>query len=196
MSEELGSRRDTEITEKSELLEDFIHTKYGYCYYEVEEGRVPIIYNLYVHPEYRRSGHAKKLLNYVIEQIRSLGYMGKIDIEALPREQSISRNDLANFYEGMGLHVVENSPVNELAAEVEHLRKLIDDSFAFHPRAMKLIRKRKNFIVIAEDEPYFMVAYTMIRANEKENGRWTMEDEEAYQSFIIHPVGNEVGGEK
>jgi hypothetical protein len=109
-----------------EMEENFIHTKYGYCYYEVEAGRAPIIFNLYVHPEYRRTGQARKLIAYVINQIRSLGYTGKIDIEALPREQSISREDLANFYEGLGLHVVDNSPVNELASEVERLKAYTD----------------------------------------------------------------------
>lgn len=37
---------------------------------------------------------------------------------------------------------------------------------AFHPRAVKLLRKQKNFIVIAEDEPYFAEAYSLIRKNE------------------------------
>lgn len=50
----------------------------------------------------------------------------------------------------------------------------------FHPRAMKLIRKRKNFIVIAEDEPYYFSVYSLIRKNEKEKGTWTEADENIY----------------
>jgi len=50
----------------------------------------------------------------------------------------------------------------------------------FHPRAMKLLRKRKNFLVIAEDEPYFLDVYREIRKHEKESGRWTEDDEKYY----------------
>ena len=48
----------------------------------------------------------------------------------------------------------------------------------FHPRAVKLLRKQKPFIVIAIDEPYFMKAYDMIRLNEMGKGTWTDEDEQ------------------
>jgi len=48
------------------INDDFIHNKFGYCYYEIEPGKNPIIFNLYVHPEYRRKGHAKQILEYVI----------------------------------------------------------------------------------------------------------------------------------
>lgn len=52
----------------------------------------------------------------------------------------------------------------------------------FHPRAFKLIQKRKNFLVVAEDEPYFIMVYDEIRYREKENGGWTEEDERIYQA--------------
>jgi hypothetical protein len=51
----------------------------------------------------------------------------------------------------------------------------------FHPRAVKLMRKRKNFIVISEDEPYFRSCYNLIRTNECLKGTWTFEDEQAYR---------------
>jgi len=51
---------------------------------------------------------------------------------------------------------------------------------SFHPRAMKLMRKRKNFLVIAEDEPYFLDVYREIRKHEQKSGRWTEEDEIYY----------------
>lgn len=62
---------------------------------------------------------------------------------------------------------------------------------AFHPRAVKLLRKQKNFIVIAEDEPYFAEAYSLIRKNEMSKGTWTEEDERIYQSaqHSVHPTG-------
>jgi len=63
----------------------------------------------------------------------------------------------------------------------------------FHPRAMKLISKRKNFLVIAEHEPYFMKAYAMIRKNEKANGTWSDEDERNYKA-AEHRVHQTAGG--
>jgi GNAT superfamily N-acetyltransferase len=91
-----------------EINDDFIHTKYGYCYFELEEGKCPIIFNLYVHPEYRRKGHARKLLQYVINEIMQTGYKGEIDIEAAPRENSIDRENLSCFYSALGLTVINN----------------------------------------------------------------------------------------
>jgi len=49
-----------------------------------------------------------------------------------------------------------------------------------HPRAIKLLRKQKPFIVIAEDEPYYLKAYGMIRENEQAKGTWTPEDEACF----------------
>lgn len=51
----------------------------------------------------------------------------------------------------------------------------------FHPRAWKLMEKKKNFVVVAEDEPYYMEVYTIIRTNETAKGRWTAFDEQLYQ---------------
>lgn len=50
----------------------------------------------------------------------------------------------------------------------------------FHPRAVKLLRKRKTFIVIAVDEPYFIKAFDMIRQYEKRKGTWTKDDDFAF----------------
>lgn len=54
----------------------------------------------------------------------------------------------------------------------------------FHPRAMKLMRKQKNFLVVAEDEPYFERVYSTIRENELEKGTWSKEDERRYQESL------------
>lgn len=51
----------------------------------------------------------------------------------------------------------------------------------FHPRAIKLFRKKKNFLVISEDEQYYTLTYAMIRAHEFAFGTWTEEDEKAYK---------------
>ncbi len=51
---------------------------------------------------------------------------------------------------------------------------------AFHPRAAKLMHKRKNFVVVAEDEPYFRQVYATIRAHEMDMDRWTGDDEKRF----------------
>jgi GNAT superfamily N-acetyltransferase len=85
--------------------ENFIHTKHGYCYYALGEN--PIIYGLYVEPEYRRQGHARDFLRYSIYAIRATGYAGEIKIEAAPREGSVDLPSLVCFYQAMGLTVIQ-----------------------------------------------------------------------------------------
>lgn len=83
--------------------EDFIHTKFGYCYYELTP--VPFIYNLYVYEKYRRMGHSRKLLGMVIAEIRESGYDGVIHIEAQPVENNVALDVLVKLYESLGLEV-------------------------------------------------------------------------------------------
>lgn len=60
-----------------------------------------------------------------------------------------------------------------------------DDAFEkLHPRALKLMRKKKDFIVVADDEPYYLDAYKTIRAQEKQKGTWTEMDEKVFQSKV------------
>jgi hypothetical protein len=72
----------------------------------------------------------------------------------------------------------------EILAELQTSRQTLAGMNNFHPRAMKLMRKRKNFIVIAEDEPYFRGAYDMIRSHEATLGKWTAGDEIEYHFSI------------
>jgi GNAT superfamily N-acetyltransferase len=85
--------------------ENFIQTKYGYCFYSL--GNLTFIYNLYVHPQYRRCGHSRGLLRLVINEIRKSGYKGAIFIQAEPREDSIVLSDLMKYYKSMGLVIYE-----------------------------------------------------------------------------------------
>lgn len=85
--------------------ENFIQTKFGYCFYCLE-GQ-PLIYNLYTHQKYRRSGHAKRLIRQVISEIRRAGYNCQIGVEVSPRENSIPPKALLKFYENMGLEIKE-----------------------------------------------------------------------------------------
>lgn len=75
--------------------------------------------------------------------------------------------------EGMRSLREENAVLQARIAELE-------SAMAFHRRAAKLMQKRKPFIVIAEDEPYYWQVYGMIRAREMEIDRWTAEDEDLY----------------
>jgi len=86
--------------------QNFYHDKYGYCYYLIEENKKPIIFNLYIEPEHRRKGHARKHLQFVIGKIREAGYLGKIQIETMPREDSIDVGKLSALYESMGLEII------------------------------------------------------------------------------------------
>lgn len=67
------------------------------------------------------------------------------------------------------------------AKEVAGLRSALE----FHPRAAKLMRKQKNFLVVAIDEPYFADVYNLIRDNEKKKGTWTSEDEQLWRDALL-----------
>ena len=86
--------------------ENFIQNKFGYCFYSIHEQHC-VVYNLYVHPIYRKLGHSKKLLNYVINEIRETGYTGKIQIRADPQESSIGLNELIAYYTRMGFEIIQ-----------------------------------------------------------------------------------------
>jgi len=86
-------------------MEDFIQTRFGWCYFEVGESSA-LIYGLFVHPEYRGQGKAKRLLTLAISEIRDTGYGGDIGIEAVPKEAGIDAERLVSFYTSMGLKIL------------------------------------------------------------------------------------------
>jgi hypothetical protein len=51
-------------------------------------------------------------------------------------------------------------------------------------RAGKLLWKKKPFIVIANDEPYYLDVYATIREHEQNKGTWTEECERQYQEAV------------
>jgi GNAT superfamily N-acetyltransferase len=87
--------------------EQFIQTESGYCYYDVT-GEKPVVYNLFVNPDSRGHGKARKLLELVIRIIRDTGYTGDILIEAKPMEKVGDKQHLRRFYESMGLVVIKD----------------------------------------------------------------------------------------
>lgn len=70
-----------------------------------------MIYGLFVHPEYRTQGKAKRLLMLVINEIRDTGYSGDIEIEAIPKEDGIDLDRLILFYTSMGLKVLNRDVI-------------------------------------------------------------------------------------
>lgn len=85
--------------------QNFVHNKYGWCYYETTSPRMALIYNLYVKKEYRRQGKARHLIELVLAELNTMG-IKKFDIKVEPYEDSISVEDLIKFYESMGLRVI------------------------------------------------------------------------------------------
>lgn len=47
-------------------------------------------------------------------------------------------------------------------------------------RLRRLLSGDKPFIVVVNDEPYFLEVYSLIRENERIKGTWTPECEDAY----------------
>ena len=86
--------------------ENFIHNKYGYCYYSIEADNTAMIYNLYVEPEYRQKGCAENLIQLAIGEILKAGYNKEIQIEARPKEDNINIENLIAFYKRMGLKIL------------------------------------------------------------------------------------------
>ncbi len=101
---------------KIKLYEDnLIENEFGYCHYifedewNSEENKAEIyaiIYDLYIYEEFRRKGKAREILETIIKLIRETDYDDEIFISAEPREDSISENDLKNFYDSLGLTII------------------------------------------------------------------------------------------
>ena len=93
--------------------DNFIHDRYGYCYYSLDPEKTPVVYNLYTEPEYRRLGWGRKHLQHVINLIRDAGCVGAIDVVVQPREDSIAFADLEAFYKSLGLHIITQNTNTE-----------------------------------------------------------------------------------
>ena len=83
-----------------------IKNKYGKCEYEFKDDYVHI-FNLFVLPKHRKKGVATKLLKTAIRHIRRTGWIGEIQIVAIPIEKSINIDRLKKFYVKMGLRVFD-----------------------------------------------------------------------------------------
>jgi len=83
-----------------------IKNKWGECEYEFKDNYVHI-FNLFVLPDHRKKGIAKKLLKTAIKNIRDTGWTGEIQIVAIPTETNINKENLKKFYLKLGLRVFD-----------------------------------------------------------------------------------------
>lgn len=89
------------------MNENYISTKYGYCYYLINSDSTVLLHSLYVEPQHRRKGYAKHLINLILKEIKEIeNFHGEIQIKAEPQENSISKKELISFYKKMGLKVI------------------------------------------------------------------------------------------
>lgn len=75
----------------------------------------------------------------------------------------------------------------KLRVELEELRRGIyqyEILDRVYPRAFKLMRKRNFFLIVAIDEPYYEGVYWMVRAGEKEIGRWSDDDQHTMDAAL------------
>ena len=89
-------------------MKSVISNEYGHCHYCVcEDENCSMLYNLFIAEEYRRKGNAKHLVQKAIDEIRATGYKGDIRIVPEPEDNSISKEDLIEFYKKMGLIIIQ-----------------------------------------------------------------------------------------
>lgn len=98
------------------MKECFVHTHYGWCYYDLQD---MLIYGLYVNPAVRRQGKATRLLKMAIAEMRAAGQNGPIKVEAIPQGGKITKSQLTDFYKRLGLVVInEQSKTKPLKAQI------------------------------------------------------------------------------
>ena len=89
------------------MNENYISTKYGYCYYLINLDNTVLLHTLYVEPQCRQKGYAKHLIKLILNEIKEIeNFHGEVQIKAEPQENSISKKELISFYKKMGLKVI------------------------------------------------------------------------------------------
>lgn len=68
--------------------------------------------------------------------------------------------------------------------ERDALKKEAEEMELFHRKAWKLLVQRKNFVVVAEDEPFFIDVYAFIRVQKQKEGDWSEFDEYRYERCL------------
>ena len=99
---------------------------------------------------------------------RKRGRMKITDVDILINEFRKGRNTWPRA--SIELFVREITRLNNHIAMIKSL----------YPLAYKLIAKKKSFIVVAIDEPYYKDVYEMIRDEEIKQDDWSDQDEEIF----------------
>ena len=55
---------------------------------------------------------------------------------------------------------------------------------ATNPRLNKVLASGKDFLLVTDTEPYYLDVYRMIRSQERKQGTWTADDEDAYVAAL------------
>lgn len=85
--------------------------------------------------------------------------------------------------------------ISDLQAQVKHLKAIILEQrntvndkrilLDFNSRVESLARRNIKFIVVAEDEPYYIHVYQLIREQAIKRGKWTSEDESRFDTSVL-----------
>lgn len=73
-----------------------------------------------------------------------------------------------------------NNKLQSALTTAQEENKRYKDALEFNPLAEKMSLKKKQFIVVAIDEPYFKEVYDIIRKEERRKDTWNFDDEMAY----------------
>lgn len=105
------------------------------------------------------------------------------------QEQAAQMQDIDR--QMMNVYIAGLRRVRDFAQTAQAHIAQLEAALNFNERAAKLSLKRKPFIVVANDEPYFMRVYAMIRSFEMEKGRWNDADEQAFRA-ALNPKQEEI----
>lgn len=130
-------------------------------------------------------------LDNLIDMVENL----EMEVQPAKDELADLRKKIERYEASREIYLEQISDMADDAAQSYTTIKEFRDVFEFHPRAAKLMRKRKNFLAVAIDEPYFSDVYGMIRENEKQKGTWTGEDEQLWRD-ALYRVGVDPDGSK
>jgi hypothetical protein len=104
------------------------------------------------------------------------------EIKAHERIANICNNVGAKDIDGTSIGYVQS--LAEMFIEKRELLTTAQEALKFNPLAEKLSLKKKPFIVVAIDEPYFKEVYDIIRKEERRKDTWNFDDEMAYVEAI------------
>lgn len=79
----------------------------------------------------------------------------------------------------------------ESADRKERIKDLLE-LLQFNPRVKRLCSKGIQFVVVAEDEPYYIAVYQLIREQARKKGTWSHYDEDCFKAAVIKFADNPI----